>query len=66
MREQTMLVFLRTVKFVAQHLGYDIFCAAEENGVGYVAYSNTGSKAILNLKNSHAKWEKANANGSNQ
>lgn len=50
MREQTMLVFLRTVKFVAQHLGYDIFCAAEENGVGYVAYSNTGSKAILQVE----------------
>ena len=60
MREKTMLVFLRTVKTVAQHLGYDIFCVVEENGVGYIACSNTGSAAINNLRNAQSTWEKAN------
>lgn len=60
MHEETMINFLKGVKYVARLLGYDIFCCAEGNGVGYVTYSNTGSKAILNLKNSHAEWEKSN------
>ena len=52
MREKTMRIFLRSVKFVAKLLKYDIFCYAEENRTGYyetgyVAYSNSGSKVIL-------------------
>lgn len=50
MNEKTMTAFLRTVKFAAKELGFDVFCAVEANGVGYVAYSNDGSKAILDLK----------------
>ena len=46
MREKTMRIFLRSVKFLAHLLHYDIFCCAEENGVGYVSYSNSGSKVI--------------------
>ena len=36
MREKTMRIFLKAVKFVAKMLHYDIFCATEGNGVGYV------------------------------
>ena len=46
MREKTMRIFLKAVKFVAKMLHYDIFCATEGNGVGYVTYSNSGSKVI--------------------
>ena len=46
MREKTMIVFMKAVKFMAKLLHYDIFCCAEENGMGYVAYSNSGSKVI--------------------
>ena len=46
MREKTMIVFMKAVKFMARLLHYDIFCCAEESGVGYVAYSNSGSKVI--------------------
>lgn len=60
MREKTMINFLSFVKNAARLLGYDVFCAVEENGVGYVAYSNSGSKAIRNLQNAHINWAKAN------
>lgn len=56
MNEETMTNFLKVVKYAARLLGYDVFCAVEGNGVGYVAYSNTGSEAITNLRKS---WEKA-------
>ena len=46
MTEKIMLIFLRSVKFVARLLHYDIFCATEGNGVGYVSYSNSGSEVI--------------------
>lgn len=46
MNKKIMLIFLRAVKCMARLLHYDIFCCAEENGVGYVAYSNSGSKVI--------------------
>ena len=49
-RETTMTAFLRIVKSAAHELGFDVFCAVEEGGVGYVAYSNEGSEAIRNLK----------------
>ena len=45
----TMTAFLRIMKFAAQEFGYDVFCAVEKDGVGYVAYSNEGSKAIRKL-----------------
>ena len=46
MREKTMIIFMKAVKLMAKFLHYDIFCCAEENGMGYVAYSNSGSKVI--------------------
>lgn len=46
MNKKIMLIFLRAVKCIAHILGYDVFCCAEDNGVGYVAYSNSGSKVI--------------------
>lgn len=61
MHEKIMFIFLKTVKFAAQLLGYDIFCAIEGHGVGHSIYSNsTGSKAIRNLRNTQVKWEEAN------
>lgn len=60
MHEKTMFVFLRAVKFIAQLLGYDIFCAVEGRGVGHSIYSNNGSKAIKNLRNQQIKWEEEN------
>ena len=41
-----MRIFLKAVKFVAKLLNYDFFCCAEEDGMGYVTYSNSGSKVI--------------------
>lgn len=60
MRNENMLNFLKVVKFAARLLNYDIFCVVEENGVGYVACSNSGSAAINNLRNAQSTWEKAN------
>lgn len=57
MHEKTMFIFLRVVRFVAQALGYDIFCAVEGHGVGHSIYSNSGSKAIKNLRNHQIEWE---------
>lgn len=61
MHENIMFIFLKAVKFAAQLLGYDIFCAVEGHGVGHSIYSNsTGSKAIRNLRNTQIKWEESN------
>lgn len=49
MNEKTMTAFLRVVKFAAKEFGFDVFCAVEANGVGYITYSNEGSKAIRKL-----------------
>ena len=57
MREATMTAFLRIVKFAARELGFDVFCAVESDGVGYVAYSNDGSKAIRKLADDAAGFE---------
>lgn len=60
MHEKIMIVFLRAVKFAARLLGYSIFCAVESHGTGHSVYSNHGSEAIRNLRNSQIKWEEAN------
>ena len=58
MNEKTMTAFLRIVKFASHELGFDVFCAVEANGVGYVAYSNEGSKAIRKLAEEANGFEK--------
>lgn len=58
MNEKTMTAFLRVVKFAANELGYDMFCAVEADGVGYVAYSNDSSKAIRKLAEEANGFEK--------
>lgn len=56
-----MKIFLTIVKFIANLLGYDIFCAVSKNGVGHSVYSNSGCDAIRNLRHSQIEWERSHA-----